>query len=195
MITFGTKGREKTMLKHYKPIAQSPSPTLIKNINLHRFPSHLPIADIACGYGRNGAFFVDAGFFTIFCDRDDAALTFISLGKNVSINGDIDPNLYTTKHVDLLHNWPFARKSLAGIICVHFYHLPLIPYIISSLIDDGFFYFETIDNRGMNYLELPRSSDNLRELLYTYFDVEISSFTTHQNGRQTIKFLGYKKTL
>lgn len=40
-----------------------------------------PIADIACGYGRNGAFLVDKGYSCTFCDIDEDSLNYIIQGK------------------------------------------------------------------------------------------------------------------
>lgn len=42
---------------HKKPLDQTPSLKLLEFINLDKIPVG-PIVDLACGYGRNGAFFV-----------------------------------------------------------------------------------------------------------------------------------------
>lgn len=50
---------------HKKPIDQSPSKVLFEHIDLVNIVD-APIANIACGYGRNGALFVDLGHKVIF---------------------------------------------------------------------------------------------------------------------------------
>ena len=63
-----------------------------------------PIADIACGYGRNGAFLVDKGYSCIFCDIDEDSLNYIIQGKNLKGLLSICKNLtYKKYQILLLH--------------------------------------------------------------------------------------------
>ena len=138
-----------------RPLEQSPSKTLIENISNVKI-LNAPIADIACGYGRNGAYFVDRGYEVIFVDMDEDGLSFINNGMGVSEKGDIDLSHVMTLKCDLeTEDWPFKNNSLGGIINVHYYNRILIAEFIRSLCRGGFLYIETVDARGHNYLELP----------------------------------------
>jgi SAM-dependent methyltransferase len=140
---------------HKQPIEQSPSKSLIEHINTIEIIK-APIADIACGYGRNGAYFVDLGYAVIFVDKAEDGLNFIEKGTGVSSNGDINLDLVTTVKMDLeTEDWIFKDNSLGGIINVHYYNKALIPKFMKSLCIGGFLYIESIDARGHNYLQLP----------------------------------------
>jgi len=144
------------MQKHKRPISQNPSPNLVKYSQKIEINRDKPIIDVACGYGRNGAYFVDQGYKCIFCDNDDDAINFIKEGTNVSRTGNFNKDLATILKIDLINDkWIFPEKSCNGIINVHFYRKELIPLFAQTIDIGGFLYFETISARGMNYLELP----------------------------------------
>lgn len=141
--------------RHKQPIEQSPSKQLIDHISyIHIIDA--PIADIACGYGRNGAYFVDLGCEVIFVDKEENGLNFIKNGVNVSVHGNINTDLVSVVKMDLeVDDWIFQDNSLGGIINVHYYNKFLIPKFINSLCIGGFLYIESIDARGYNYFGLP----------------------------------------
>lgn len=144
------------MTKHKKPIEQSSSKALLDHIGSIKIVD-APIVDIACGYGRNGAYFVDQGYNVIFVDKEKDGLDFINRGIDVSINGDINTDLVTTLKTNLeIEDRRFDDNSLGGIINVHYYNRALIPRFIKSLCVGGFLYIETIEARSCNYLELPK---------------------------------------
>lgn len=149
---------------HKQPLEQSPSKHLVEYINSIEIIK-APIADIACGYGRNGAYFVDLGYEVIFVDADEKGLSFIRKGRNVSVNGDINLKLVTIMNMDLKKDrWTFEDNSLGGIINVHYYNKSLIPKFIRSLCPGGFLYIESIDARGHNYIQLPEYKYIIRKL-------------------------------
>ncbi len=65
------------MKKYAKPFVPESSKILKDYIDKISPPMDFPIADIACGYGRNGAFLVDKGYSCIFCDIDEDSLNYI----------------------------------------------------------------------------------------------------------------------
>lgn len=144
------------MKKYAKPFVPESSKILKDYIDKISPPMDFPIADIACDYGRNGAFLVDKGYSCIFCDIDEDSLNYIIQGKNVSINGDIDKSRIQAIQIDFnQEEWIFPPESLSGIINVHWYKKELIPLFSESVVRGGFIYIETITARGTNYLQLP----------------------------------------
>ena len=130
----------------------------------------MPIADAACGYGRNGAYFASQNIPVIFMDIDQDCLNFISKGKNVSITGDIPLEQIKCLNVDLTEKWPLPPNSLSGIICTHFYYPGLITQWSHSIVKNGFFYFETIAARKDHESALPCENE-IRKELEREFDI------------------------
>lgn len=155
--------------KHLKPRDQKASAKLIRYLAEIEITDK-PIADIACGYGRNGAYLAALNHPVIFMDMDNDCLQFIAEGKNVAETGDIPLKNIKIMNVDLTLDWPFPKESLGGIICVHFYYPNLISRWISSIGENGFFYFETIDARTCNASMLPYENE-IRDLLKSDFEI------------------------
>ncbi len=140
------------MPKHKKPLSNDPSPSLERHYPFVSAKSELPVADIACGYGRNGEFFLKNGHKCVFCDIDPDCLEFIKSGPEF-----LDyKNSYETLSIDFFKApWPFKPESLSGIINVHYFNGALIDKFVTSLCPNGFLYIETISAKGYNYLDLP----------------------------------------
>lgn len=153
--------------KHPKPLQQDPSPKLVEFVNSINIP-RLPIADVACGYGRNGAYFASKNYPVIFIDIDKDCLNFISKGKNVSNTGDIPTERIKCLNIDLTEEWPLPENSLSGIICTHFYYPAIINQWLESIAKNGFFYFETIEARLSNESILPCENEIRKELEYEF---------------------------
>jgi SAM-dependent methyltransferase len=112
----------------------------------------LPIADIACGSGRN-AFALARLNCQMFCvDKDlsrlqsEAQLSQFTRMKAQQLDLARDP-------------WPFPPRSLGGIINVHFLLPSLFPSFISSLMPGGYLLIESIPGCGGNYRKLPRAGE------------------------------------
>lgn len=154
-------------MKYAVPKVQEPSKVLKEMYEKLDIDRSKPIIDVACGYGRNGAFFVDKGYSCIFCDIDEKALEFIIAGKNVSLNGDIDTRIIQAIQIDFSsEQWIFESNSVSGIINVHWYDDKLIPCFVNTLAPGGFLYIETISAHGSNYLQLPKKGfifDSLKD--------------------------------
>ena len=142
--------------KHCKPKDQTPSAFLVKNIEKIDILDK-PILDVACGYGRNGAYMIkNKNSRVVFIDHDIDCLKYIQTGKNLSVNGDVDVNnirvLYRNLNSGKL---PFPDNSVGGIIDIHYYNPLLINEMVRVLAVGGFFCFESISARGKTICELP----------------------------------------
>lgn len=166
--------------KHPKPLSQEPSPKMVELISGYSIPD-LPIVDVACGYGRNGAYFANQGFSVSFIDMDQDCLDFISKGKGVSESGDITTDRIITTNIDVTCKWPFPPNSLGGVICIHFYYPGIIQKWLNSIVKCGFFYFETIDARSTNALFLPFENE-IRQELSTDFNLHYYKERTVNNS-------------
>lgn len=182
-------------MKSRKPLTQEPSRLLYEYLRQHDDIPQMPILDIACGFGRNGAIFVDKGYKCIFCDNDDRCINYINNGKGVSINGDIDKSLYETVNIDFDKDaWPFDYKSCGGIINVHYYNKRLISKFINSLCVNGFLYIETVSSRGGNYLELPEYKYIYNSIINNFRFIHYKENKTKQQlyNTATLKLLAIK---
>lgn len=153
--------------KHPKPIQQAPSPKLVSYLQEVSVPKK-PVADIACGYGRNGAYLAAKDHSVIFVDMDRDCLRFIASGKDVAETGDIPLDKILTLNLDLTEKWPFPAESLGGLICVHFYFPGLLSRWLPSIAENGFLYLETIEARACNADTLPYKNE-IRNLLMPDF--------------------------
>ena len=155
--------------KHPKPLWQEQTKKLVEYLNKITIPD-MPIVDVACGYGRNGAYLAIRDYAITFVDMDNDCLNFIAKGKKVSEEGDIPLTNISVIKADLTEEWPFPEKSLGGIICVHFYYPGLLNKWIRSLVHNGFLYFETIEARMNNASILPDAHE-IREILEDDFTI------------------------
>ena len=115
--------------------------------------SGYPIADIACGSGRN-AFYVAQFSSNVICvDRD---LTYL---KNQLPGQDISKRLTLIEFDLLAHTWPFKPRSIGGIVLVDFLDRRLFDLFEQSIVAGGYLLIETVSGRGGNYLELPNAGE------------------------------------
>ena len=114
-----------------------------------------PVADIACGFGRNAFYFARRGFRVYCLDNDDSALARIATYRPA--NEDLIPISIILDDQIL----PFEADSLGGALCIYSWRYQwcdsLIPKIGHLVRAGGFISIETVAGRGQNYLELPRA--------------------------------------
>ena len=156
------------------PSDQDASKFVRKSISKVSAPPPLgPIADIACGFGRNAFYFARRGFRVYCLDNDDSALARIATHQVahedlIPISINLDDEIL-----------PFEADSLGGALCVYSWRYnwcdSLILKIRHLIRPGGFILIETVAGRGQNYLDLPRSgyiADQLSHSFSTLLYVE-----------------------
>jgi SAM-dependent methyltransferase len=116
-----------------------------------------PVADVACGSGRNAVLLSRLGCAVICVDKDLSRLQAqqrrlfrTSLGRTLA--------QLTLHQMDLVKDpWPFGACTLGGIVNVHFLLPTLFPLFESSLSPGGYLLLETVPGCGGNYVELPKA--------------------------------------
>ena len=76
---------------------------------------------------------------------------------------------------------------------VHYFNAVAILEAVNSLMPGGFLYYESIDDRGRNYLELPPNGwfrNNLENKME--FDMYIERPSRHDEQKSTIRLFGRK---
>lgn len=128
-----------------------------------------PILDLACGAGRHTRLLLGAGYDVFALDRDvDSLATLEKLGATC-FNIDLEQEGF---------KWPFAAERFAGIIVTNYLHRPLMPWILSSLADQGVLIYETFAIGNEKYGR-PRNPDFLlqeNELLKHFVCTETVSW-------------------
>lgn len=180
-------------LKHKRPKDQEASRFLTTNMGkIHMI--NRPILDLACGYGRNGAYFLRQNCRVLFIDNDVDCLRFISEMKIAGAAGHFDQNNIKILKKNLTNGrLPFPDASVGGIIDVHYYSKPLIPESLRVLAPGGFYYFESIDARGNNVYELPEYG-YIKHCLedYEIVDYKEKLAKPYCLGKGTIKVIAIK---
>ncbi len=130
-----------------------------------RSANGLPIADVACGSGRNATVFLELGCKVICLDKDLGQLRWQYRTQTFSQGIE-------AVQIDFLHqSWPLVTAAVGGIINVHFLLPKLFPSFVESLIPGGYLLIQTVPGCGGNYLQLPKSNE-LRSALSEHFDFE-----------------------
>lgn len=147
-----------TQVRHKKPKGNEPSALVLHFAEVIAQNSPGPVADVACGYGRNALYLGERGCSVYCLDNNAEALATIA---NLSPKtGQLYPVL-----IDLqTEAWPFKSDALNAVINVHYFRPELLPQFIESLISGGYLLIETIENRGQNYLSLPKQNFILDQL-------------------------------
>jgi SAM-dependent methyltransferase len=153
-----------------------------------------PILDVACGSGRNALFLARLSGAVICIDKDLSALN-ANLQRRRSVLTPSSIQL-ASQEIDLLNGgWPFAPRSVGGIINIHFLLPTLFPLFAISLAPCGYLLLETVAGHGENYRELPQEGA-LKASLECAFDLELyeerSAGPTGHNA-VTVKVLARRK--
>jgi hypothetical protein len=156
-------------------LLSAPSATLMKFADvLSEIPTH-PILDVAGGYGRNAVALAIRGAFVVCVDRDFNRLNvlrglapkFIEESGRTENCGSIHPVCAEISE----KRWPFPCNKFSAIVCVHFLDVNLFSRFAETLVTGGNLYIETFENRGGNYLDLPRAGQ-LRDFLSQRFSIQ-----------------------
>lgn len=131
-----------------------------------------PIADVACGAGRNAILLAQLGCRVVCLDRDLAGLRDnIAYLRRTTMHAVCKKLLL--HELDLAEDtWPFDAEVLGGIINVHFLLPDLFSFYEQSVSAGGYLLLETVPAHGGNYLELPRAGA-LRCALEHAFELQV----------------------
>lgn len=138
------------------------------------------IADIACGSGRNLVPFLTLNPQVYAYDID--------LGRLEGFKA-LYPEVHLISHqVDLCSDvFQLPEASFSLVILVHFYTKSLFEKVVQCVTPGGFLLFETIDDRGMNFLEMPEHGV-VQALLEKDFVIrQIAAKDIKNTGRQKLK--------
>ncbi|MEX2616885.1 MAG: class I SAM-dependent methyltransferase [Alphaproteobacteria bacterium] len=120
-----------------------------------RFADRLPaggaVLDLACGGGRHGRLFLEAGHPVTFVDADTAAL------------GDLaDHPAATIIQADLESGapWPLGDRQFGGVVVTNYLWRPILPDIIHAVAPGGILIYETFAE-GNEAFGRPRNPDFL----------------------------------
>jgi len=127
-----------------------------------------PIADVACGSGRNAFYLAGLGATVVALDRNLDQLRSLYGASRSRLKRRI-----RLQEIDFVTDpWPFGPLTLGGACLVHFLHQPLFRQLAMSIKPGGYLLIETMGSQGGNYVELPRERD-LRRILGRSFALEI----------------------
>jgi len=144
------------------------------------------IADIACGSGRNLVPFLQ---FNLPMYAADIDITRID-----ALRSEYPDIQLESEELDLLKpNLGLPVESFSLVILVHFFNRSNFKKILASIKPNGFLIFETIDDRGDNYLEMPETGDVQRMLKTDFELIDIVEKDIRNTGRQKLKILAPKK--
>ena|SRR6476661_9527127 len=146
-----------------------------------------PLADVACGSGRNAIVLARLGCKVICLDKDFS---------NMLPEVRQFPTLLSLHLLDLgADSWPFGDSSLGGIINVHFLLPKLLPLFARSISSSGYLLLETVPGHGGNYLQLPQEGE-LKSALEGCFDLELyreRKVGPPNSKSVTVKMIGKRK--
>jgi SAM-dependent methyltransferase len=112
---------------------------------------HGQVLDLACGNGRHARLLAGLGHAVTALDRDPQSLA-AAAGEGIAT---IEHDLEAAGAV-----WPFAPRSLAGIVVTNYLHRPLFGSIAAALAPDGVLIYETFA-RGNEAFGKPSNPDFL----------------------------------
>jgi SAM-dependent methyltransferase len=107
--------------------------------------------DLACGSGRHARLLAGLGHAVIALDRDAQALAAAEGEGIVTLRHDLEAAGAA---------WPFAPRSLAGIVVTNYLHRPLFGHLAAALAPDGVLIYETFA-RGNEVFGKPSNPDFL----------------------------------
>ncbi|MFN4278561.1 MAG: class I SAM-dependent methyltransferase [Ferrovibrio sp.] len=108
------------------------------------------VLDLACGSGRHGRLFLQAGHNTLFLDRDLSGVADLRNAAGAELlQADIENA-----------PWPLDGRHFAAIVVTNYLWRPLFPQIIAALQPGGLLLYETF-MRGNDRFGKPSSPDFL----------------------------------
>lgn len=134
----------------------SPSPFLVKHESVFLKAKH-PILDLACGSGRNSIYLAALGCDLISLDIDAKRIEQLEEHWNgmQQKKGAIKTICCDAESI----KWSELQLKLGGLIMVDFYSSTALSKVLPFLVENAPILIKSIDNRGGNYLEMPKAGE------------------------------------
>lgn len=140
----------------YDPNAKYVSSSLKKAIEFIGVSKLKSCIDLPCGNGRNTFYLANIFQKIIAVDINEAYLATINSYKE---RYSLSSNNIITLNVDLSSHIP-SEVANADLVCsIHYYNYSSFKQIIESMKKGSFFYIETYNCNGGNYLQLPKEEE------------------------------------
>ena len=123
------------MNQHNTP---TPSPWISRHA--HLAPAGGRVLDLACGAGRNGRLFLEAGHPTVFLDINTSAVADLAGVENADV---LQFDLEDKSDPTALYAWPFGQRKFSAVIVTNYLWRPLLPTLVDSVAPKGVLLYET----------------------------------------------------
>lgn len=125
-----------------------PSPWILRHAG--SVPGGAAVADIACGGGRHGRFFMDRGHPVLFADRDVSGVADLAGMPGVEIlEADFENG-----------PWPLTGRRFGGVVVTNYLWRPILPQLMEIVSPGGVLLYETFAEGNEAYGR-PRNPDFL----------------------------------
>jgi SAM-dependent methyltransferase len=105
----------------------------------HLAPRGRAVLDLACGGGRNGRAFLDAGFGVVFADRDVGGVADLAGRAEAEIAAcDLESGDPVFEPPG-----PLAGRAFGAVVVVNYLHRPLFPALLRMLPPGGVLLYST----------------------------------------------------
>jgi SAM-dependent methyltransferase len=145
-------------------------------------PAKAPVADIACGGGRHGRFFLSRGHAVVFADRDTSGVVDLEGAAGVEIlEADFEDG----------SPWPVAGRAFGAVVVTNYLWRPLFPNLVANVAPGGWLLYETFA-QGNEAFGRPRNPDfllkpgELLEAVRGHLDVVAYEQTTVQQPKPAV---------
>jgi len=163
----------------------TPSAFIAKHAQLIASRITGPIADVACGSGRNLLPFLHSGqridCYDICPDCIDPYIV-QACGQHL--------RWYETNLLNANFSLPPAEYSL--VFLVHFYNARVVSQIVQTIKPGGLLVLETIDDRRSNYIELPQAGEIFQLITPLRILSCVAKPAGPRSDRQVIKLLAQR---
>jgi SAM-dependent methyltransferase len=133
----------------------APSPWISRHA--HLIPTAGRVLDLACGAGRNGRLFLEAGHPTVFLDIDTSAVADLADTENAEI---LQFDLEDKSDPTTPYTWPFGQCEFSAVVVTNYLWRPLLPTLVDSVAPNGVLLYETFAE-GNEAFGRPRNPDFL----------------------------------
>ena len=147
--------------------ARGISPFAATQITTRLAHGNLCILDLPCGFGRHSHLLADMGNHVVAADLDAKRVEETKKFQPQSTAGVISGIV-----IDAYKNIPFKPNSFDAILMTDFVARNFFLSLSEILKPGGWFFYQTMGNRGANWRTLPRIDDTLAQLPSNFSIIE-----------------------